>query len=43
MKMLIVLHTDTLKDSLLGDSIFLGLLALISVCLIILLYKYLKK
>ena len=43
MKKLIVLHTDSLKDTLLEDGFFLTILAFISISLIFLVYKYLKK
>jgi len=41
--MLILIHTDKLKNPILNDGIFLSLLILILIILIYLLYKYLKK
>ncbi len=43
MKKLILLHTDSIKDTLLDDSFFLGILIFLLVSLILLVYKYLKK
>ena len=43
MNKLILLHTDTLKKSVINDSFFLTFLGLIFVSLIFFLYKYLKK
>ena len=43
MKKLILLHTDSIKDTLLDDGFFLGILIFLLVSLILLVYKYLKK
>ena len=43
MKKLILLHTDSIKDTLLDDGFFLAILIFLSVSLILLVYKYLKK
>ena len=43
MKKLTLLHADSLKDTLLDDSFFLDILIFLSISLIFLVYKYLKK
>jgi len=43
MKKLLLLHTDSLTDTLLDDSFFLAILIFLLISLIFLVYKYLKK
>ena len=43
MKKLVLLHTDSLKDTLIDDGFFLAILIFLSISLILLVYKHLKK
>ena len=43
MKKLILLHTDSFKDNLIDDGFFLAILIFLSISLILLVYKHLKK
>ena len=38
-----LLHTDTLKDSLISDNLFIITMLGLGLCLVFLIYKYLKR
>ena len=39
----VLLHTDTLKDSLMSDNLFIITMLGLGLCLAFLIYRYLKK
>ena len=43
MEKLILIHKDTLKDSIMSDKFFLSVLIFLGFSLLLILYKYLKK